>query len=128
MFDKIEDLKFVNWQDFGEIAEKSVSDTAFTTIKNYAQTIGFILGTRATRASQELMSLSKMFPFSVVKGSPNQYPYRILEAIFFTVIVTAKERDIILAATAQNATQKDKQKAYNVLEPLLVEAPRFLLN
>ncbi|PML07195.1 hypothetical protein BCT86_09965 [Vibrio breoganii] len=128
MFEKIEDLKFVNWQDFGEVAEKSVNDTAFTTIKDYAQTIGFILGTRATRASQELMSLTKMFPFLVIQGSPNQYPYRVLEAIFFTVIVTAEERDIILAATAQNASQNDKQKAYHVLEPLLVEPPKFLLN
>lgn len=127
MFETIEDLTFVNWKDFGEIAEESVNDTAFTTIKEYAQTIGFILGTRATRASQELMSLTKMFPFSVVKGNPNQYPYRVLEAIFFTVIVTAEERDIILAATTENASQKAREKAYNVLEPLLIEPPKFLL-
>ncbi|MFA0498205.1 hypothetical protein, partial [Vibrio sp. 10N.222.46.A1] len=79
MFERIEDLTFVNWKDFGVIVEESANDTAFTTIKDYAQTIGFILGTRATRASQELMSLTKMFPFSVVKGNPNQYPYRVLE-------------------------------------------------
>ncbi|MEZ9921199.1 hypothetical protein AB4342_13685 [Vibrio breoganii] len=128
MFEKIEDLKFVNWKDFGEIVEESINDTAYTTIKDYAQTIGFILNTRATRASQEIMSLTKMFPFTVVKGSPNRYPYRVLESIFFTVIVTAEERDIILAATVDNASQKARKKAFDVLEPLLVEPPKFLLS
>ncbi|CDU01913.1 hypothetical protein VCR12J2_620662 [Vibrio coralliirubri] len=52
MFERIEDLTFVNWKDFGVIIEESANDTAFTTIKDYTQTIGFILGTRATRASQ----------------------------------------------------------------------------
>lgn len=127
MFKKVEDIKFVNWKDFGKVAEQSVNDTAYSTLKDYAHTTGVILDNRAIRASQELMSLTKMFPFKVIKGSPNQYPYRVLEAVFLTVIVTAKERDIILAGMAENANQQAKEDAYHVLETLLVEPPTFLL-
>ncbi|MEZ8735656.1 hypothetical protein [Vibrio sp. 10N.239.312.D08] len=123
-----EPLKFINWQDLGEIVEQSAHDTAFVTVKDYALVVRAKPENRVRSASQELMALSKIFKFNVIQGKPNQYPFRVLEAVFWTVFVTAEERDKILEASRPNASKKARQEANDILDTLMVEPPKFLLN
>lgn len=123
-----EPLKFINWRELGEVVEQSVNDTAYITVKDYVQVVGAIPENRVRNASQELMALSKIFSFKVIQGKSIQYPYRVLEAAFWTVFVTAEERDKILVASGPNASKEAKQEANDILDTLMVEPPKFLLN
>ena len=120
-----EPLKFSNWHDLGEVVEQTLDDTTYITVKDYAKVVGAKPENRIRSSSQELMALSKIFKFKVIQEKPIQYPCRVLEVAFWTVFVTAVERDKILAASGASASKKAKQEANDILETLMIEPPKF---
>lgn len=121
-------IEFISWDDFGAIVQDHKESPALLTMKDYALINGFDVKNRLGSAVKELLTLAKLYEFQYIKTSRGyQFSNAILEAIFTTVIVSAHERDIILRGMSEEATFAEKHAAFEVVESLMIDPPKYLL-
>ncbi len=125
----MEIIEFISWDDFGKVVTDNEGEHAFLSVKEYASNEGFDVRNRLGSAVKELLTLAKLYQFEYVHASRGYlFPPSILGAVFTTVIVSAHERDVILRGMREGATYEDRKAAYEIVESLLLEPPKFLLN
>ncbi|MBT2916195.1 hypothetical protein [Vibrio anguillarum] len=121
-------IEFISWDDFGVVVNDHKEDPALLTMKDYAIINGFDVKNRLGSAVKEVLTLAKLYEFEYIKTSRGyQFSSAILEAIFTTVIVSAHERDIILRGMSEGATFAEKHAAFEVVESLMIDPPKYLL-
>ncbi|MGF1719258.1 hypothetical protein L4D20_04335 [Vibrio kyushuensis] len=117
----IDDFKFIGWLEFGELVEESKGVEPSVSMKHYAELKRYNVENRLGSAVKELLALAKLYQFSYDNtSSPVLFTYDVLDAIFTTVIISAKERDLILQAQSGDATSDQKTKALHLMESIML--------
>lgn len=121
-------IEFISWDDFGAIVQAHREDPALLTMKDYAVINGFDVKNRLGSAVKELLTLAKLYEFEYIKTFRGyRFSNAILGAIFTTVIVSAYERDVILRGMSVGASFDEKHAAFEVVESLMIDSPKYLL-
>jgi|TARA_B100001964_G_C14181168_1_gene576334 hypothetical protein len=121
----LEELKFITWQDFGTAVRFNGNRDPSVSMKEYGKTTRFY-GERAQRrlirATQELLTLAKLYPFKYQQGKPYQFIREILDSVYETIIIDAEDRDEILRGQLRNATAEEKYRAIMTLKSYVTDS------